>query len=251
MKRAAAIQIRHVVAAIQAQNNDHTCSSELVGAIQNPATMNGIRVPDPAVLRGAQGTDDDRDGQSRIVPYRRSHSEGYGRGPALQGDGFDQLRGTKVLSTGPTLRLSLPPGLLLYNIHDQPQNMPQPASLTALGAAPPRKNRTSRVRLNRVQAATMARDNNRNEDARSSDGNASQSAFSVGNFKLEKRKVEHENRKRQITQILESILGSDQLDRSCVMLYWGKPTNCRVFPVMIPSSVIEDEEATWREIRRA
>ncbi|PMD37950.1 hypothetical protein L207DRAFT_431552 [Hyaloscypha variabilis F] len=65
---------------------------------------------------------------------------------------------------------------------------------------------------------------------------------------LDPRKASHERRKRELLEILEPVLGSDDSDSSSIFLCWGKDNRCHIAPVKIPNSA--DDVTIWQEIRR-
>jgi hypothetical protein len=65
---------------------------------------------------------------------------------------------------------------------------------------------------------------------------------------LDTRKASHKRRKKELQEILEPVLGSDDSDSSSIFLCWGKDNRCHVVPVKIPNSA--DDVTVWQEIRR-
>jgi hypothetical protein len=62
-------------------------------------------------------------------------------------------------------------------------------------------------------------------------------------------KAKHEKRKKEILEILEPVLNSEDVHSSSILLCWGKRSYCQILPVKIAHSA--DDVAVWQEIRRA
>jgi hypothetical protein len=63
------------------------------------------------------------------------------------------------------------------------------------------------------------------------------------------RTVRHERRQKELLEILEPVLVSDDSNSSSILLCWGNKNRCRIIPVKIPDSA--DDVAIWQEIQRA
>lgn len=61
-------------------------------------------------------------------------------------------------------------------------------------------------------------------------------------------KEKHERRRKEVLEVLNPILASEQMDSQWILLCWGKTDHCQMIPVKIPHSA--DDVAVWHEVQR-
>lgn len=66
---------------------------------------------------------------------------------------------------------------------------------------------------------------------------------------LDPRVVKHNQRKIEILETLQPLVGNKSSGSISVLLCWGKPENCDILPVVLSTSA--DDVEIWKEIRRA
>jgi hypothetical protein len=201
--------------------------------------MEEIHAPARAILRQPREIYNDQERQSQIIPFRY-------RGQPRRRE-WEQV--ARLL---PSFKLEMPKlnySHLLPFFNTQPTQHSlsmENIALNTLGLTL----QNVRVRRRNTPAYQMIQStetgNQRAEAARRDSGvNAKEWEWDI----LDTRKASHERRKKELLEILESVLGSDDSDSSSIFLCWGKDNRCHIVPVKIPNSA--NDVTVWQEIRRA
>ncbi|PMD52179.1 uncharacterized protein K444DRAFT_709177 [Hyaloscypha bicolor E] len=208
--------------------------------------MDEIRAPAQAILRQPRKIYIDQEQQPQILPFR--HHGQPRRREWEQREYPDPMWGARLLAI---FKLEMPKPnyshpLPLFNT--QPTQYSLSMENIALNTLGPTLQNV-RVRRRNTPAYQMIQGtgamNQRAEAAgRDSGVTAKNRRLNI----LDPRKASHERRKRELLEILEPVLGSDDSDSSSIFLCWGKDNRCHIVPVKIPNSA--DDVTVWQEIRR-
>jgi hypothetical protein len=203
--------------------------------------MGDILAPAKAVLHGARETDDIPGERSTISPYHRAlwENDDYNsRHPKLFSD---LIIPNNFFLLNHFLRSPLLPR---FNTGHHRQNLPLSTFSDTLKAARiSREKRNSRARLSLLRATSRSAYDRSGDSA-----TASSEKSRSGTFKPKIINKAHENRTKQLLEILTPILSPGNSEESCILLCWGKPAKCHVIPIMVPNSM--NEKAMWQEISK-
>jgi hypothetical protein len=188
--------------------------------------MDEIHAPRQATLRTTREIHDDPEQQLELVPCRSRDQPRLHKFTVLQYTG---------LTSVPRLLAIFAPEMRLFNT--QPPQLPLSVQKVVPNTLGPTLQsggiRRRNLRANPTTESTRTENPGKTFRFVVKDG----------------PKLRHEKRTKELKEILEPVLGSDDPNSSSILLCWGKENRCHIVPVKIQDSA--DDIAIWHEIRRA